>query len=44
MKFFQDFGLRKGALLVVTGFVGGISTSLIGVDFVTFSLRGLLFK
>ena len=41
---FEGFGFKKGALLVVTGFIGGILTSLIGVDFVTYSLRALLFR
>jgi hypothetical protein len=30
--------------LVVIGFVGGILTALIGVDFVTYSVRALIFR
>ena len=40
----SGFGLRHGFLLSVIGFIGGILTSLIGVDFVTFSVRALMFR
>ncbi len=39
-----NFGLVHAAVLSVIGFIGGLSGAIIGVDFVTFPIRTLLFR
>ena len=39
-----DVGVWHSITLTIIGFVGGVSSAIFGVDFITYSIRALLYK